>query len=264
MTPDEQTIQNNLLEFLADEVDVVAAPGVADSRIGCLTPLEYPDGDNVVVWVRPEQGRFFVSDYGEALPDPPKGRGDRAAFKEAAKTVVDVFGVEFDVKRGEGHLFARCDQEQVGEYVWAVASAAARLAQIAAGFPPRKSELAEQEEPAPEFTQTVTRVFETKNVKVQRDHSLKGSSGHVHKATIYIPTNETVVEPVRGHWNQVTSAYAKLGDLKNANGYRLFSLLDDREGADEDVAGLLAQVSDVVEWTRRDEWFDAIAWARGT
>jgi len=262
MTPDEQTIQENLLDFLADEVEVVASHE-ADGRIGCLTPFEYPNGDNVVVWVRPDRGQFLVTDYGEALPEPPETKAERAAFREAAKSTLDALGVSFDFERGEGRLSARCDQEQVGEYVWAVASAAAQLALYATVFTrQRKSERPEREEPA-EFTQAVTRVFETKNLKVEHGHRLKGSSGHVHKATIFIPTTETVVEPVRGHWNQVTAAYAKLGDLKNANGYRLYSLLDDREGADEDVAGLLAQVSNVVEWSRRGEWLDAIASARG-
>jgi hypothetical protein len=44
----------------------------------------------------------------------------------------------------------------------------------------------------------------------------------------------------------------------NANGFRLYSLLDDgRVG--EDVPDLLGQVSSVVEWSRRDEWIKALA-----
>jgi hypothetical protein len=64
-----------------------------------------------------------------------------------------------------------------------------------------------------------------------------------------------VIEPVAGHFNQVYAVYAKLGDLGRANGHRLYSLLDDRETKPgEDVSGMLVQVSNVVEWTRRQEW----------
>jgi hypothetical protein len=92
---------------------------------------------------------------------------------------------------------------------------------------------------------------------VEREHHLEGQSGHTHTATIYIPDREVIIEPVGGvgNWTQISSVYAKFGDLTKANGYRPFTLVDDRvKPLNQDIAAMLVQVSKVVQWSTRENW----------
>jgi hypothetical protein len=221
-----------------------------DGRIGCLTPAEYPDGDNVVVWLRPLiGGEYEVTDYGDALAESVWGKNaERRALEGFATLAAKGQGVEY----AGGRLLARCGWSELPEYVWRLATAATQLSQAAVAMRPRRSHEVE-------FTAEVEQGLRSREVEVARDHRISGASGHRHKATIFLPESETVIEPVAGHWNQVTAVYAKLGDVGRANGYRLYSLLDDREARpSEDVANMLVQVSAVVQWSRRDEWLDTI------
>jgi hypothetical protein len=69
------------------------------------------------------------------------------------------------------------------------------------------------------------------------------------------PKIESVIEPISSHWNSVASLYTKFGDLSRANGYSLYSLIDDREKQpDEDVGNLLIQVSTVLPWSAHEKW----------
>jgi hypothetical protein len=243
-------IEQTILAHLNAEVDCRLL-SEEDGRVGCATPLEYPNGDQVVVWVRPREDGFEVTDYGEALADfaPHKGQ-ERKGFEELAQVICRGQGVRY----AKGRLTVRSDWVSLGEVVWRLAFAAAHVSQAASTFRPRKR----REEN--EFVAEVERTMRSRQLSIERDHRIEGRSGHEHQATIFVPTTEAVVEPVGGHWNQVTATYAKFGDLLNTNGFRLYSLLDDRaEPPDEDVSGLLVQVSRVIEWTRRDEWFDSVA-----
>ena len=63
-----------LRAFLSDEI-VCEVMADGTDRIGCLTPIEYPDGDSVVVWVdRRADAAIEVSDYGEGLSGKPSVR----------------------------------------------------------------------------------------------------------------------------------------------------------------------------------------------
>lgn len=221
-----------------------------DGRIGCLTPLQYPDGDNVVVWVRPRVGGDFeVTDYGEALAESAAGKTkERSNLEEFAGSAAAAQGARFV----NGRLFVECDWDRLPDYVWGIATAASQVAQAAAAqrTRPTKGETIEAE-----FVSVVARDLGAHGIQVEREHRVGGKSGHRHNATLFLPQSETVLEPVGGHWNQVTSVFARLADLSGTNGYHLFSLLDDREATPEhDVPGLLLQVSRVVEWSRREEW----------
>jgi hypothetical protein len=221
-----------------------------DGRVGCVTPLQYADGDNVVVWIRPRIGdEFEVSDYGEALAESVWGRNaDRRALEEFAADAAEGQGARFVA----GRLFAECGWEDLGECVWRVAMASVQIAQVAGALRPRAQRESAKES---EFATTVEQGLRSLRLDVKREKQLVGASGHRHRATIYLPAAATVIEPVAGHFNQVYAVYAKLGDLGRANGHRLYSLLDDRETKPgEDVSGMLVQVSNVVEWTRRQEW----------
>jgi len=253
MTVAPEEIEQRLSDLITEGVSVRLL-SEHDGRIGCVTPLQYPDGDNVVVWVRPRvDGDFEVTDYGEALAESVAGKTkERTNLEEFAASAALGQGIRFV----NGRLFAETTWDRLPEYVWAVATVAAQLAQAVAMHRPKQQR---EPEPEPEFVSVVARDLSARGAQVERQHRLSGKSGHRHQATLYVPQTETVIEPVGGHWNQVTSVFARLADLRGANGYRLLSLLDDREAKPEDdVPGLLVQVSNVVQWSRRDEWMRSV------
>lgn len=244
-TATADSIEQIVVEHLQEEVDCRLLGN--DGRIGCVTPLEYPDGDNVVVWVRPREHDFEVTDYGEALADftPIRGR-EKQSFEEFVLEVSRGQGIEY----ARGRLTARCDLVVIGEFVWRLATAAAQVAQAGNVFRARRRQRGESE-----FVREVDRTLRREQLPVEREHPLEGRSGHQHRATFFVPTVDAILEPVEGHWNQVTAAYAKFGDLSATNGFQLYSLLDDRqEPPEEEVAALLVQVSRVIQWSRHEEW----------
>lgn len=241
-------IKDALEGFLDAEIACEAING-GGNRVECLTPLDYPSGDGVGVWVESYASHFVVTDYGESLTDllihPPQ---DHKALHDQIDAVCAALGVTF----ADGRLQAdAASLDALGDAMWRVATAASRVAQASNAFHPRRRQ-AQAESP---FIAEVEHVLRDLSVTVEREHKLAGASGHKHTATIYLPDREAILEPIQGHWNQVSSVYTKFGDLSRANGYRLLSLLDDRSGSlDDELARMLVQVSDVVQWTRRDEW----------
>ena len=249
-TETPQQLEAQLAAHLAGLVScrVISA---TDGRIGCVTPLQHLDGDSVVVWIRPLAGqRYEVTDYGEALAESIAGRGqERRALEEFAASAAAGQGVRYF----GGRLTTDCSSDDLAECVWRVALAIAQLSNASASLRPRRDREAE-------FVTTVELDLRAHQVPVERERALAGLSGHRYRATFFVPESETVIEPVAGHWNQVTAVYAKLGDLRQANGYRLLSLVDDRKHrATEEVSNILSQVSDVVAWSRREEWIDSVA-----
>lgn len=221
-------------------------------RIGCLTPFEYPDGDAVVVWVREMGDKMEVSDYGEGLVDQEfRSDYERGIVSDIAQGAAKVNGVAVF----EGRLGTQCTPDELGESVLRVASASAQTAaRIACQKPSRRKESEENE-----FVKLVDETLRASHVPVEREHRLQGSSGHSHRATLYIPHSHSILEPVGGHWNQVASVYTKFSDLAPVNGFKRYSLLDDRqEQPGEDVRSLLVQVSDVIAWSGHDSWLSQI------
>jgi hypothetical protein len=238
-----------LLAHLQEEV-VCRVLTPEDGRVGCLTPLEYPNRDNVVVWIRSQNSGFEVTDYGDAVPDLPHSKPERQAFDEGAALIARGQGVELV----RGRLTSRCELAEIGEHVWRVGTAAAQIAQLALAVHPRKRRKER------EFVHEVEATLQKRHVQIERGREIEGRSGHIHHATIVLPHTETILEPVADHWNAVATTYAKFGDLQNQNGFQLYSLLDDRrKGPDEDLVNLLVQVSSVVQWSRRDDWLEAVS-----
>jgi len=96
---------------------------------------------------------------------------------------------------------------------------------------------------------------------VEREVAIEGRSGHEHHATLYAPKSESILEPIAAsaHYNRISAVYAKFGDLGQVNGYRRLALVDDRGDAlSDEYAAMLVQVSEVVRWSRRDEWIDRL------
>jgi hypothetical protein len=218
-------------------------------------PLQYPNGDSVTIWVEPYGDRLRVSDYGESFIDVA---GRRRRDVTDMETVATDIGRRWAVEVMNGSLLVQARPEDLGDAVWRVATVACRVAQAAQRFRPTKT----QHDREQHFAREVELELRGHNLTVEREVRLAGASGHQHKATLYIPTVEAILEPISasGHANQINSVYAKFGDLSRANGYRRLSLVDDRHGRlSDDLAGMLVQVSDVVGWTRRDEWIDLLS-----
>jgi hypothetical protein len=169
---------------------------------------------------------------------------DAKALNDGAVNVRRRFGVSWQAQR----IVAISDLSSVADSVWRVALAASEVAALTRHFQPRRKRRER------DFARLIERDFRARRVAVDTQRALRGTSGHPHHATIFIPATEAVIEPVspQGHWNQVSTVYAKFGDLGQANGYRLFAVVDDRKGQlATDLASMLVQVSGVVEWTRR-------------
>jgi uncharacterized protein DUF1828 len=246
MTEDAANIQQLLRDHVAGEIVCATTTG-EERRIECLTPLEYPSGDAISIWVETYADRYVVTDYGESLADlalrPPQ---DHKVLDEAIAEICAPLGLSSSA----GKVEAETSHGELADAVWRCATAASLIAQASAAFRPPRRQLKERH-----FVSEVEHALQDRHVPVEREHKLAGASGHKYTATIYLPHREAVLEPIGGNWNQINAVYAKFGDLSKANGYSLYSLVDDREHKPvDDASRILLQVSKVVEWSRRDEW----------
>lgn len=243
-------ILTSVRDYLSGEIEC-GPVSEADGRVACLTPLDYPSGDGVVIWTAPQGARYEITDYGEAylaLADhKPQSRN---FYNDTARRICNDSGVEFVDGRITTHVAA----PGIADAVWRVASASAQLAGIVEYHQPKHRNRER------EFAKEIQRSLTTRNVPVIKDERLIGQSGHSHRATLFLPGSHTIIEPIStGHWNQVSTTYAKLGDLSRANGYSLFSVIDDRQDKiEDDIVNMLVQVSDVVEWSHHEEWLAGV------
>ena len=199
------------------------------------------------------EGPFLeVSDFGEgyAKLDLEPHQSEQA-FEELAKEICRGIGVTYQT----GSISTSASLDSLGDAIWRVALASAQLTN---GWtfrtPPRRERQA-----TAEFANEVATAVEKRKVDVRRDQKFPGASGHIHKTTIFLPDREAIMEPVGSHWNQAVSIYAKFGDLSRVNGYRLYSVVDDRQRLpDEEIERLLIQVSGVVVWSRRETWIEEV------
>lgn len=246
-------VERMVREFVASEIECQTVRD-EPSRVGCVMPLQYGDGDSIVVWVEHWGDQFVVSDYGEAfMPAASRAPRDQTDFFAQAESLCAPFGVRV----ANGILSVQVDAKCLGDAAWRVATAAATVHHHASGFRrPRQH----QDTPS-YFVTEVERELLNRKLHVERNVKLEGSSGHPHRATIFVPESESILEPIEAaaHYNRISSVYAKFGDLSHANGYRRWSLIDDRHDTlSDDLAAMLIQVSDVIRWSRRDEWIDRV------
>ena len=246
-----ESVREDVLATLSTDV-VCDFLDDGSNRIGCITPFEYPDGDAVVVWVRELGGKVEISDYGEGFSEQEfRSDYERRLVADLAEHAARVHGVRVF----EGRLGAQAAVGQLGEFILRVASASAQVAQeIASSKPTRRKDTEENE-----FVRLVAETLQERHVPIEREHKIQGSSGHSHRATIFVSHTHSIIEPVAGHWNQVASVYTKFSDIASVNGFNRYALLDDRrEKPGEDIRSLLVQVSDVLTWSGHDGWVDRI------
>ncbi|MDQ3608211.1 MAG: hypothetical protein M3459_04825 [Actinomycetota bacterium] len=146
----------------------------------------------------------------------------------------------------------------MAEACWRVARASVAIAEAATYH--RTPRAREQE-----LTDLVAASVESRHLSVERERELEGASGHRHRASLYVPQREAVIEPVGGEraWKVASAVYVEFGDLSGVNGYQLIAVVDDRANAPgEDVERLLRQVGVVARWSQADQWLDGLAAAR--
>lgn len=246
-----ETLRSYLLDVLGENIEV-AARGDA---IAVLTPCDYPDGDGVVVQVSPADHGFAVSDGGEGDARLLTGGPGPRAIGPLGASISRRFGAVFDAGRVIAHAQS---EHEVADACWRVAQASVAIAEAATYHRPQRSK--EQE-----LTDLVASSVERRHLAVERERELEGASGHRHKASLYVPAREAVIEPVGGEkaWNVATFVYVEFGDLAGVNGYQLIAVVDDRAGEPhEDVERLLRQVGIVARWSQAEEWLDGLAGAR--
>jgi hypothetical protein len=223
-------------------------------RLACELPIDYSDGDAVVVYVEELSDHAIeVSDLSEGLRlalGAAHGTGGEVA--EAAVEICRVAGLQF---RG-GRICAQGSPRDTPDLVWRVATASASLVDIQNRPQQRKRRRAKET-----FTDEVARQLSASSVDVAREETFAGASGHLHRATLFLPTADLVVEPLPagGAWGAAAPVYVKFADLSHQNGHRFTAVIDDRdETPADDTIGLLAQVSNVVLWREAPSWISGL------
>ncbi|WP_146175321.1 hypothetical protein [Paraconexibacter algicola] len=220
-----------------------------------LTPCDYPDGDGVVVQIVPAENGYVLTDGGNGDARLIVGGPGARAMGPLGAAVARRFGATFD----GGRVLARVDSGgEVAEACWRVAQASVAIAEAATYHRPQRPR--EQE-----LTDLVATSMEMRDLTVEREREIEGASGHRHKAALFVPERDAVIEPVGGEkaWNVASAVYVEFGDLAGVNGYQLIAVVDDRaEAPNEDVERLLRQVGVVARWSQADQWLDGLATAR--
>jgi hypothetical protein len=245
------SLRSELLAVLGENLDVVVRGDV----LAVLTPCDYPDGDGVVVQISRADRGYVVSDDGNGDARLLVGGPGARAIGPLGGAVCRRFGAIFDA----GRVIARAaDEHGVAEACWRVAQASVAIAEAATYHrPPRVREQ--------ELTDLVATSVQSRQLSVERERELEGASGHRHKASLFVPEREAVIEPVGGEraWNVASAVYVEFGDLAGVNGYQLIAVVDDRANPPgEDVERLLRQVGLVARWSQADHWLDGLAAAR--
>lgn len=244
-------VEMSVSKFLREEV-LAEAVGAGDDRVSCLTPLYYPSGDGVVVWVTPRDDLFELTDYGEGYAGVSEHPAqDRRALLDRAAGICGDVGVSLI----QGRVVTKADAGSLGDATWRVASASAQIAQLFAHYHPRRRRKEHR------FVGELAHEVRAGGVELRQDEHILGKSGHRHRASIFVPASETILEPVggQGNWSQVAAVYMKFGDLEHVNGFQRIAVVDDRDEAlPDDFKNMLVQVGDVVDWTARELWLPSL------
>lgn len=221
--------------------------GGTDETRALLTPVEYPGGDLVVVYIRETADRrVIVSDLGGADATVAKVDPGITIKLSMAETAVGDLGVQFTQGQVTGHAEGPDD---LASLCWRVAQASSRVA--SACLLNRRSKTSN------EFSDLIADAFERAGIEVKRNVRLAGASGREYRTGFFEPRSELVIEPVTTVWPKPATVFTEFSDLGSMNGYKFLAVLDDREGEDvERTKSLLSGVAKVGTWSRRDSWVE--------
>jgi len=221
------------------------------------TPLWYPDGGVVDVFVKPRGDGFTVTDLGEALGWlRTQSLSDRRSPKQQ-KLVQDVCQTQ-GVELFKGQLILRCqDGASLAGCVMRLAQAVVRVADIWFTTRTRAVE---------SMTDEVADLLREREIAFERSVKLAGRSGREWTVDFQTRTTERsawvfvlasgsraaarrVSEHVVAGWHDLSLLRGNVGPT------RFVSLFDDTSDvwADEDFR-LVESISDVCRWSRPDEF----------
>ena len=229
----------------------------AKQSIRVRTPLTYPDGGIVDVFVVEQDGQRRVTDFGEALGwlrvQSVSGRRSPKQ-NQMIEDTCQTLGVE--IYRGQ--LVMRLEtSDEIGEAVLRLAQAVARVSDLWFTFRARPVETAAKE---------VNRWLTKKEIHFERLVHQRGRSGRnwtidyrtysnnrISLIFFLSPHSRGAVQRLTEH---VLAGWVDLEPLKDSRPRQQFiSLFDDTEilWQDEDF-GLLEPYSRIARWSRRDEF----------
>ena len=252
MTPDH--LCTSICETLSDLFECSPAPR---RSVRVRTPLTYPDGGIVDVFVLEDDGQRRVTDFGETLGwlrmQSVDGRRTPKQ-KELIEDTCQTLGVE--VFRGQLVLRLHADDE-IGEAVLRLAQAAVRVSDLWFTLRARPTKTTAKE---------VNRWLIQKEIEFNPSVQRSGKSGRSWTIDYEIyTTNQTslivLLSPgSRGATQRMTehalAGWVDLDHLKSNTSQQSFiSLFDDTKNVwQEKDFGLLASVSKIARWSRRDEF----------
>jgi hypothetical protein len=245
-----QALTASLSRLVADEFD---ARPFGERRLAFDTPLSYPNGESVVIFLTElDDGHVEITDYGEGYGLATARRGiKRGPIRAAAHEICAGLGLEF----ADGRVTTVAEPSGVPDVAWRVALASSRIAEAVTFARP------EPRDDEGVFASEVESAMREREIPVERQPLLLGDSGHEYRPSLFIRTSDLIVEPIapESAWLRAASVYTEFGDLSQANGYKLLAVFDDRAGQLEDkIERLLTQVGDVARWSRRDSWMRRI------
>ncbi len=261
MTVIEQlALQKRLRCWLSTEIDCDQLP---DGRVACTTPLFYANGDSVTVWVAErDDGDFEITDYSNGFMQyAARSPALRRQFDHYAKASCIAAGVQWL----HGRVSKVVRRDRIPDAVWDVANASrdATITYEARGATPRSPRRTTTQE---QFEDEVVSTLMSLDVGAQREARITGASGHVYRTSLYLPSTETVIEPLNDsrQFTSVSAIFTKFSDISSVNGHRLYTVINDQvHGLEEDVVSLLASVGSLMMWSDHDRWIPRITTSSG-
>ncbi|MGD0165699.1 MAG: hypothetical protein ABSC51_00205 [Gaiellaceae bacterium] len=237
-----------VLSFVSENLELE----VVGEKVACVLPVDYPDGDAVVVYLSERQEGIELSDYGLGWEKATFRTGMKNwRARDAAESICRNAGISF----WKGRVTTLAKPSALADVIWRVGLASMSIAE-APTFT-----LADVKKETT-FVDEVETVLQTRRVEVLRESPLVGDSGHSYRPTFFLPSRHAVVEPLspESGWQRASAIYVEFGDISRTNGYDLMAVLDDRATTPNDqVLSLLLQVGSVVQWSQRDPWLANMA-----
>lgn len=237
---------------IQDQFNAFLREGVEAADVGeysaLLTPIEYPGGDSVVVYIgKADTGELIATDLASAEAELLSVDFKVSKGTEFAHQISN----DLDVRWDAGRFFQVVNvADEVGDVCWRVAQAASRMAG-ARGVVRGKTQDRD------DFPDLLEQALQDQGIDVKRNQSLDGASGHTHKPAFFDPERELVIENISGNnsWPRAAAVLAEFTDLSQVNGFQFLAVIDDRRGdSRKQERNLLTTIAPVSNWSRRDDW----------
>jgi hypothetical protein len=227
------------------------------------TPLLYPDGDIIDVFVKKTDRGYRITDLGESVRWLKNQTASARRTKRQLEVIVDickVTGVQFF--RGALTIDTN-DSAKLAERLMDVTQASLRVSDLSMAFRARSNEL---------FSEEVEEFLLENRFSFAKDVPKNGRSGKIWKPNFEVRYDNhlslvfTLSSGNRAvasaHVNRVCTALMDLQYIKQSptlQAPKFISLIDDNDDVwDETSVNLLSNVSDVAYWRKSDEFVEML------